>query len=121
MNKLLEQDEEHILSVGFVGITGQQRKDETLMFQDVTSSRAKSLSSLHPAMAQLTYTSSSMFSFSPATAWKLEGNPEFEGSEGTQKWCRIAATQSDPMSLGLDAQHWPTWELPLCVCSTKPM
>lgn len=92
MNKLLEQDEEHILSVGFVGIAGQQRKDDTVRFQDVTSPRAKSLSSLHPAMTQLACPSSPMFFFSPVTAWKLEGNPEFEGSEGTQKWGRIAAT-----------------------------
>lgn len=50
MNKLLKQDEEHTLSVGFVEIAGQQRKDKTLRFQDVGSSRAKSLSSQQPAV-----------------------------------------------------------------------
>lgn len=67
MNKLLEQEEKHILSVGFVGIAGQQRKDGTLSFQDVTSSR-----SLHPAMTQFTYPSTPMFSFSPVTpgSWR---------------------------------------------------
>lgn len=54
MNKLLKPDEDRILSAGFVGIAGQQRKDEALRFQDLTSSRARSLSSLHPAMTQLT-------------------------------------------------------------------
>lgn len=88
MNKLLGQDEDHVLSAGFVGIARQQRKDETLRFEDVTSSRTKSLSSLHPAMTQLTYPSSPIFSFSAVTSWKLEGNPGFEGSEGTQKWGR---------------------------------
>lgn len=62
-----------------------------------------------------------MVSLSPDTAWKLEGNSEFKGSEGTQKWGRIAATQSDPRRLDLSAQHWHTWELPLCAYSVKPM
>lgn len=61
MNKLLGQDEEYILSVDFVRIAGQQKKDETLRFQDVISSRTEYLSSPHSAVLQLTYPSFPMF------------------------------------------------------------
>lgn len=87
-----------------------------LRFQDVTSFKepASSNDTVHlPFNPDVLLQSSH--------SWKLEGNPEFEGSGGTQKWGRISATQSDPTSLGLSAQHWHTWESPLCVCSMKPM
>lgn len=40
--------------------------------------------------------SSPTFSFSPVINQKLEGNPECDGSEGTQKWGRIAAAHPSP-------------------------